>query len=65
MIVDLPPVLGRDDTLAFTTHLDGILLVVEEGETKTEEVTRAMSLLKQCNVLGTVLNKSTQIRTAH
>ena len=64
VIVDLPPILGRDDTLAFTTHLDGILLVVEEGETKTEEVTRAMSLLKQCNVLGTVLNKSTQIRTA-
>ncbi|MBX2867950.1 MAG: CpsD/CapB family tyrosine-protein kinase [Acidiferrobacterales bacterium] len=60
VIVDLPPVLGRDDTLAFTTYLDGILLVVQEGETKTEEVERAMNLLKQCNVLGTVLNKSTQ-----
>ena len=60
VIVDLPPILGKDDTLVFTSSLDGVLLVVNEGETKSDEVVRAAGLLKQCNVIGTILNNSSQ-----
>lgn len=57
LIVDLPPVLAKDDTLAIASHLGGIVMVVEEGVTRTAEVGRAMDLLRNCNVLGSVLNK--------
>ena len=57
VIVDLPPVLGKDDTLAIAAHLDGILMVVEEGATKSDSVLRAVELLKSYNLIGSVLNK--------
>ncbi len=56
-IVDLPPVLSKDDTLALAACLDGIILVVQEGSTKSDEVSRSVELLKQGNLIGTVLNK--------
>lgn len=57
VIVDLPPVLSKDDTLAIAACLDGVILVAEEGKTKTEEVARSAELLKQGNLIGTVMNK--------
>jgi len=57
VIADLPPVLAKDDTLAMASRLDGVILVVEEGTTKTAEVTRSAALLKKSNLIGTVLNK--------
>ncbi len=57
LIVDLPPVLAKDDTLAVASHLDGIVLIVEEGSTRTAEVNRSMDLLRNCNILGSVINK--------
>ena len=57
VIVDLPPVLSKDDTLAIAACLDGIILVVQEGSTKSNEVSRSVELLKQGNLIGTVMNK--------
>lgn len=57
IIVDLPPILAKDDTMAIAAHLDGTILVVEEGSTKADEVARAAVLLKQNNLIGCVLNK--------
>jgi capsular exopolysaccharide synthesis family protein len=58
VIFDLPPLLSQADTLAFSPYADCVLLVVDEGHTKTEELKHAATLLKEINVLGTVLNRA-------
>ncbi len=58
IIYDLPPVLATDDVLVTTDYYDAVLVVVEEGRTQPEEVTKTMKLLAGKNLLGTVLNKS-------
>jgi Mrp family chromosome partitioning ATPase len=36
-----------------------VLLVIEDGHTKIDELKHAATLLKDSNVLGTVFNKAT------
>jgi protein-tyrosine kinase len=62
VVFDLPPLLSAADVLAFAPHVDAALLVVEEGRTRAEEVTRSAELLIGTNLIGTVLNKSTALR---
>lgn len=58
VIFDLPPVLTAADVLAFSPFVDTTLLVVEDGKTQSEELTRARDMiLKSTNIIGTVLNK--------
>jgi len=45
------------DALAFAPLADGIILVVEQGRTTREDLGRALQLLKDFPILGTVLNK--------
>ncbi|MGR8929967.1 MAG: CpsD/CapB family tyrosine-protein kinase [Gammaproteobacteria bacterium] len=59
IIFDMPPLLSQDDTLGFSPYVDSVLLVVEEGRTKSDDLKHASKLLKDINVLGTVLNKAT------
>lgn len=59
IIFDMPPILSQDDTLGFSPYVDCVLLVVEEGRTKSDELKHAATLLKDINVLGTVFNKAT------
>lgn len=58
VIFDLPPILGSDDVLASMDYYDAVLLVVEEGANKPDEVKKSLQLLSEKNLLGTVLNKS-------
>jgi Mrp family chromosome partitioning ATPase len=58
VLFDLPPLLGADDTLAFLPRVDAVLLVVAEAYTRTEHLTRALELLKDKPIVGTVLNRS-------
>ena len=58
VIFDLPPVLVGDDVVAFAPHLDALLVVIEDGKTQTPELTHTFELLHDINILGTVLNKS-------
>jgi len=58
VIFDMPPLLSQADTLGFSPYVDCVLLIVDEGHTKTDELKRAATLLKDINVLGTVLNKA-------
>lgn len=58
VIFDLPPILVGDDVLAFSSFLDSFLLVVEDGQTQSDDLVRAMELLEGCNMLGVVLNKA-------
>lgn len=59
IIFDMPPMLSQDDTLGFSPYVDCVLLVVDEGHTKIDDLKQAAELLKECNILGTVLNKAT------
>lgn len=59
IIFDMPPILSQDDTLGFSPYVDCVLLVVDEGHTKADELEHAAMLLKDSNLLGTVFNKAT------
>jgi protein-tyrosine kinase len=58
LIFDLPPVLLADDALAFAKYVQAGLVVVAEGQTRRQELTRAMRLLQDLPIVGTVLNGS-------
>ncbi len=58
VIYDLPPVLLGDDALAFSPHVDTMLVVAEDGKTGKGELKQTFELLKGINILGTVLNKT-------
>ncbi len=57
VIFDLPPLLATDDALAFSPYVDSILLVAEEGKTSKEDLKQIKNILKDSNIIGTVLNK--------
>lgn len=65
LVFDLPPLLTSDDALSFSPHVEAVLLVVEEGRTTSDELTRATELLSSSQLLGTVLNKSEQASQAY
>lgn len=58
VIYDLPPLLGADDALTFLPQVDAAILVVAEGRTRAEHLQRALELLKDQPIVGTVLNQS-------
>ncbi len=58
IIFDMPPVLSADDVLASTSYYDAALLIVEEGGNTPDEVKKAIQMLSDVNLIGTVLNKS-------
>ncbi len=58
LIFDLPPVLLADDALAFSKNLQAGLLVVAEGMTERQDLTRTLMLLDKLPIIGTVLNQS-------
>jgi protein-tyrosine kinase len=59
IVFDMPAILAQDDTLGFAPYVDSVLLVVEQGKTKTAELQHAALLLNNAQkLLGTVLNKS-------
>jgi Mrp family chromosome partitioning ATPase len=58
VLFDLPPVLVSDDALAFSPNVDAYLMVIEEGKTTREDISRSMDILSDVNIIGTVLNKA-------
>ncbi|MGD8639607.1 MAG: AAA family ATPase [Gammaproteobacteria bacterium] len=60
IIFDLPPLLATDDVLAFSPLLDAALLVVEDGKTRQEELSRSLEMLQSVEVAGVVLNKTNE-----
>lgn len=60
MIVDLPPILVGDDVLAVAPALDALLMVVDEENTKADDLQRSAELLKGFNLIGSVLNRSAE-----
>jgi protein-tyrosine kinase len=63
VLFDLPSVLATDDAMAFSSFVDCALLVVEEGETRVNEVRRALDYLRCTKILGVVLNRSIHVES--
>lgn len=60
IIFDMPPLLVTDDVLAFSARVDAFLLVVSQGLTARRTLANAKEVLSELNVLGAVLNRSTE-----
>jgi protein-tyrosine kinase len=58
VIFDSSSLLTSADPLVLTRYVDGILLIVEEEKTTTEDLKKTMELLKDTPVIGTVMNKT-------
>jgi Mrp family chromosome partitioning ATPase len=59
-IFDLPPVFAGDDVLAFAPLVDAVLVVLSQGTTKRTSLIPLRELLQNVNVIGTVLNRSSE-----
>jgi protein-tyrosine kinase len=57
IVVDLPPLLGRADALAFLPQADTTLVVVEENTTTVPDMQAAAELLAPFNLIGTVMSE--------
>ena len=58
IFIDTPPLQIGDDVLSVAHRTDCFLFVVEEGRTTVTELKEAATLLREHNIIGTVLNKS-------
>ena len=58
IIFDSPPLIGCADTLILSKYVDGVILVVEYGKTRTDQIKKSVDLLKERNLIGTILNKA-------
>lgn len=57
VLFDVPPVLGGADAIVLAPLVDGIIMVVVEGETSIHDVKNALALLPKEKFLGFVLNR--------
>jgi len=57
IIYDCSALLAHTDSLVMTKYVDGILLVVEEKQTTSDQIKKVMDLLKDKPVLGSIINK--------
>jgi len=60
VVFDMPPLNVSDDVLAFAPRVDSFLLVASQGLTARRTLTNAKEVLSELNVLGVVLNRSTE-----
>ncbi|HXS27043.1 MAG TPA: CpsD/CapB family tyrosine-protein kinase [Steroidobacteraceae bacterium] len=60
VVFDLPPLLASDDVLAFSPRVDSFLLVISQGQTARRTLSNAKEVLSEMNVMGVVLNRSTE-----
>jgi capsular exopolysaccharide synthesis family protein len=56
IIYDAPSLLAHGDAIGFLPHVESVLLVVRDGSLRVTQLNRALELLKDCSVMGTVLN---------
>jgi len=61
IIVDSPPLLPLADTTVWTRLTDGTLLVTREGTTQKGPLQRGLEIIKKSDLLGVVLNGSTEM----
>ena len=57
VLIDTPPILGPADTLSMIPFVDCILMVVEEGKTRTKDIGKALELIPREKFIGFVMNR--------
>ncbi len=57
ILFDVPPILGIADALALMPYIDSIIMVVEEGKSKAENIKNALEVIPQEKFLGFVMNR--------
>ena len=60
IVFDMPPLMVTDDVLAFAPRVDSFLLVVSQGQTARRTLANAKEVLSEVNLMGVVLNRSTE-----
>jgi protein-tyrosine kinase len=60
VVFDMPPLMVTDDVLAFAPRVDSFLLVVSQGQTARRTLSNAKEVLTELNLMGVVLNRSTE-----
>jgi capsular exopolysaccharide synthesis family protein len=60
VVFDMPPLMVTDDVLAFAPRVDTFLLVVSQGQTARRTLANAKEVLSEVNLMGVVLNRSTE-----
>jgi len=60
VVFDMPPLMVSDDVLAFAPRVDSFLLVVAQGHTARRTLANAKEVLSEMNLMGVVLNRSTE-----
>jgi len=60
VIYDMPPMLAQDDAIAFLPNVDAVLMVIKDGVTQIEDVRQCIHALSGYNLIGTVLNNSSE-----
>ena len=58
IIVDLPAIRDGDDVLCMLSHVDALLLVIEDGATSQDDLALAVETISGASIIGSVLNKS-------
>ena len=59
IIFDSPPLLAATEPRVLASHMGQVVMVVEAGRTTQSSAQHALSLIESCQVVMTVLNKST------
>jgi protein-tyrosine kinase len=60
VLIDLPPVTSTDEALLVAPRVDAMFLVVCEGRSRRDLLTRTVNLLGDFNVVGIILNRSSE-----
>ncbi|MGH8201231.1 MAG: CpsD/CapB family tyrosine-protein kinase [Steroidobacteraceae bacterium] len=60
IVLDMPPLMMSDDVLALAPRVDSFLLVASQGLTARRSLANAKEVLAELNLLGVVLNRSTE-----
>lgn len=60
IVYDAPPLMVSDDVMAVAPQVDGVLMVATQGVTSRATLERAKDVLADMNVLGVVLNRSSE-----
>ncbi len=61
IVIDSPPVLPLGDTTVWARSSDGVLLVVREGKSQTNQIKSGVHALQPKNLLGVILNSSSSV----
>jgi protein-tyrosine kinase len=57
VLVDMPPIFADDDAVIIGQHLDGFIMVVEDGKSTRKQVLETIRLLSPTPFVGAVLNR--------